>query len=117
MRTTILVLFSFLFVNVVLLANPFVGKWQADFVTVVADGSTMTVTIDSDDPDYKSLEGTHTYTYDDNVLRVGDFVAVYEVSEDGNMLVAIGLLKESDNWLKVRFTKQQFQKQDGSFSS
>ena len=89
-----LVLLSFLFVNIELFANPFIGKWSADEVTVVADDRTLTVTVDSENPFLTPLRGEWPYSYDDQVIRAGNFVAVYEVAPDGDAIMVMCFFPE-----------------------
>jgi hypothetical protein len=106
MRVGILALFALLAISVASFANPFIGTWRADFITVVVNESMMAITVASDDPNWSPLAGTHRYIYDADVIRVGDFVAVYDISSDGSMVVVIGLLRASDNFLKVIFSRE-----------
>lgn len=105
MKTFILVLLSFFLVNLALFANPFIGKWTADSVTVVFDESTLVVTVDSEDPDLAPLRGTYSYTYDGAVLRVGDFVAIYAFSPDSTKVIIMCFLGEGSISARMRFTK------------
>ena len=105
MKTVALAL-AFLLAALALWANPFPGTWTADFITVVADQSTMTIAVASDDPDWLALAGAHRYTYDADVLRVGDcLVALYDFAADGDRFMMYGRLEDSDNFVRILFTR------------
>ncbi len=75
MRRWSIVLLSFLAVNAALSANPFLGRWKSDEMTVVATDTEMTVTDSGQD-------GIYPYTYDDKVLRVGGVAVLYLLDGD-----------------------------------
>jgi hypothetical protein len=110
-----LVLLSFLLVNAVACANPFMGRWTADEITVVADETTMTVTVDSDNPVLLSMEGVYAYTFDGEVLRAGDLVALYEFAPDESQAIILCIFDKLG--FSMHFTKMPFQTQDSSYNS
>lgn len=73
-------------------ANPFIGQWKADEVTASIGETTITITVDSDNPNLTQLRGTYSYTYDADVIRAGHFVAVYDFSPEGDQALLLCFL-------------------------
>lgn len=105
MRVFALVLLSFLLINAALLANPFIGKWTADEVTVVISDTTLTVTVDSDNEALGLMRGTWSYTYDNGVIRAGELAAVYAFSPDGDQAIIMCFL--GDESVRIHFFRAE----------
>jgi hypothetical protein len=74
-KVAILVVCSFLLINALLSANPFIGSWKANEVLKISvSDTTVSITVDAGG---KLGVGDYPYTYDDDVIRVGKAVLVY----------------------------------------